>query len=222
MANRLFRSQFLNSFFCKPVRLAGYADLVAPTKSSVVTQGLTLTAVDYGVLQNTITIAFTPGATAGSEVVTVTGKAISVQIATGVSTVTQVRTAMQAAAACTALVTTTGTSAATVATAAAVPLAGAVEQVSSFYMPGVTSILQAPALAGTFVVTLQDTYSRLVKPAYDLQAATAVDFVVQQVSESVSTTKLVTVNLLTGATATDVGAATRLYLDFFFNDSSLN
>lgn len=97
--------------------------------SSVVTQGLTLTAVlaadgEGGVASNSITIAFTSGGTAGAEVVTVVAKAISVKIASGTSTVTQVRTAMQAAAACTALVTTTGTSAATVAAAVAVTLTG--------------------------------------------------------------------------------------------------
>lgn len=107
------------------------------------TQGLTLTAVvnnlGQGSLGNAITIAFTPGATAGSEVVTVTGNAISVQIATGVSTVTQVRTAMQASTPCTALVTTTGTSAATVATAAAVNLTGGSDNTGPILTGGVNS-----------------------------------------------------------------------------------
>lgn len=99
----------------------------AETAAAKVTQGLTLTAVaNLGASGNNITIAFTAGATAGAEVVTVTGTAISVQIETGVSTVTQVRTAMQAAAACTALVTTTGTSASAVNTASALPLLGGV------------------------------------------------------------------------------------------------
>jgi len=97
------------------------------TAASKVTQGLTLTAVaNLGAGGNSITIAFTGGATAGAEVVTVTGNAISVQIQSGTSTVTQVRTAMQAAAACTALVTTTGTSASTVSTASALSLLGGV------------------------------------------------------------------------------------------------
>lgn len=95
----------------------------AETAASKTTQGLTLTAVaGQGAAGNGITIAFTSGGTAGAEVVTVTGLAISVQIQSGTSTVTQVRTAMQAAAACTALVTTTGTSASTVSTAGALPL----------------------------------------------------------------------------------------------------
>lgn len=99
----------------------------AETAASVITQGLTLTAVaNLGAGGNNITVAFTSGGTAGSEVVTVTGNAISVQIASGTSTVTQVRTAMQASTACTALVTTTGTSASTVSAAAAVSLTGGV------------------------------------------------------------------------------------------------
>lgn len=99
----------------------------AETKAAKVTQGLTLTAVaNLGAAGNAITIAFTAGAVAGSEVVTVTGNAISVQISTGVSTVTQVRTALQASAAATALVVTTGTSASTVSIASALALLGGV------------------------------------------------------------------------------------------------
>src|SRR5579872_3306676 len=61
----------------------------AETAASKVTQGLTLTAVaNLGASGNSITIAFTGGGTAGSEVVTVTGQAISVQIQSGTSTVT--------------------------------------------------------------------------------------------------------------------------------------
>lgn len=96
------------------------------TAATKVTQGLTLTAVATDNTGNLISVAFTSGGTAGAEVVTVVGNAISVQIQSGVSTITQVRTAMQAAAACTALVTTTGTSASTVTTASAVFLTGGI------------------------------------------------------------------------------------------------
>lgn len=86
---------------------------------------LTATAVaGLGAAGNNITIALTAGGTAGAEVVTVVGNAISVQIEDGVSTRTQVRTAMQASAACTALVTTTGTSASAASALSATPLAG--------------------------------------------------------------------------------------------------
>ena len=51
-----------------------------------------------------ITVAYTGGGTAGSEVVTVVGNAISVQIESGVSTATQVKTKVDALAAASALV----------------------------------------------------------------------------------------------------------------------
>jgi len=99
----------------------------AETAASKVTQGITLTATpNQGAAGNSITIAFTGGGTAGAEVVTVVGKAISVQIESGVSTITQVRTAINAASAAAALVTATGTSSSTVSTASAVNLTGGV------------------------------------------------------------------------------------------------
>lgn len=139
---------------------SGSAMTRTTTQAAVTTQGLTLTAVDdpngVDTNGNNITIAFTPGATAGSEVVTVVGQAISVQIATGVSTVTQVRTAMQAASACTALVTTTGTSSSTVATASAVNLTGGVTGVTAT-TGGVDSSFYAGIVAGNGVITVAST-----------------------------------------------------------------
>lgn len=66
--------------------------------ASRVLQDLTLTAKAAGVGGNAITIAYTTGATAGAEVVSVVGQAISVQIAHGVSTATQVKAALDASA----------------------------------------------------------------------------------------------------------------------------
>lgn len=222
MANRLFRSQFLYNFFKFPVKIAGYVNLVAPVKASLVNQGVTLTAVEWGLGGNDITYAITGGATAGAEVVTVTGKAISVQIESGVSTVTQVRTAINASVAAAALVTATGTSASTVtAPLSATNLAGAVEAAASFYAPGVEDIKQDTALAGVFNITLQDKYNRLVSSKYTMQAASAVDLVPQQVSESVDNTKIIKVALLAGATATNSGANQKLYFELMLNNSSL-
>lgn len=97
------------------------------TAASVVKGGVTYTAVaNLGSAGNSITVAYTGGATAGAEVVTVVGSAISVQIENGVSTITQVRTAVNASAAAAALVVATGTSATVVATATATSLAGGV------------------------------------------------------------------------------------------------
>jgi len=93
-------------------------------RASRVVQDLTYTANLPGVAGNSITIAYTGGGTAGSEVVSVVGTAISIQIETGVSTATQVKAAFDLSAPALALasvaVTGTGSNAQVVATA--VPL----------------------------------------------------------------------------------------------------
>jgi len=97
-------------------------------KATKIVQDLTYTAVLRGVAGNSITIEYTTGGTAGSEVVTVTGSAISVQIQSGVSTATQVKTAVEASAPAAALVaiTVSGTgSTAQVAVAAGAMAGGA-------------------------------------------------------------------------------------------------
>lgn len=95
----------------------------AETAASRAIGGVTYTAVaNLGAGGNSITVAYTAGGTAGAEVVTVVGNAISVQIASGTSTITQVRTAVNASAAAAALVTATGTSATTVSSAGALAL----------------------------------------------------------------------------------------------------
>lgn len=220
MANRYFRSQFLYSFFAQPVKLAGGFNIVQEVKASVVTQGLTLTAVAFGTSGNAITIAFTGGGTAGSEVVTVVGNAISVQIQSGTSTVTQVRTALQAAAPATALAVTTGTSASTVATASSVPLTGGINGVvAGQTFPGIASISQSGV--GEYTITLSDTYNAFLSGHFTMLAATAVDLVPQLKSVDVVTAKTVVVRTLTGATATDIAAAATLYFELLLNNSSV-
>lgn len=219
--NEYYRQSRLFSRYGFPVMLCGTIDLVAPVKASLVTQGLTLTAVGYGVAQQAITLAITGGGTAGSEVVTVTGNAISVKVQSGVSTVTQVRTAMQASGPCTALVTTTGTSASTVSTAAAIPLAGAVEAVSAFNIGGVASVLQDPANAGTYNITLSQPHKALMSAQFTLRAATASDLVPQMKSDDVVSAKLIVLRLNVGGTPTDPAAATRVYCDLRVNDSTI-
>lgn len=73
----------------------------------LVIQDLTYTAVAANTAGESVTVAYTTGATAGAEVVTVTGNAISIQIESGVSTATQVKTAFDAVAAAIALATCT-------------------------------------------------------------------------------------------------------------------
>lgn len=72
--------------------------------ASVIIQDLTYTADAAGVGGNEISITYTGGGTAGSEVVTVDGNAISVQIQSGVSTATQVKTAVDASVPASALI----------------------------------------------------------------------------------------------------------------------
>lgn len=82
-----------------------YGVTPAGVKAFRVIQELTYTAVKAGTQGNSITITYTGGATAGAEVVTVLGNAISIQIEDGVSTATQVKTAYDLVAAAIALAT---------------------------------------------------------------------------------------------------------------------
>lgn len=87
-----------------PTNLAGGADAVA---ASVTIQDILYTAVVPGAAGNSITVQYTAGATAGSEVVTVVSNAISVQIEDGVSTAQQIVTAVSGFPAAAALVNPT-------------------------------------------------------------------------------------------------------------------
>lgn len=78
--------------------------LGAGVAASRAIQDLTYTADAVGTAGNSITVAYTSGGTAGAEVVTVVGSAISVQIQSGVSTATQVKAAVDASAPASALI----------------------------------------------------------------------------------------------------------------------
>jgi hypothetical protein len=74
--------------------------------ASLIIQDLTYTAkITSGKNGNLISIVYIGGATAGAEVVTVVGNAITVQIETNISTATEVKTAVDANLAAAALVT---------------------------------------------------------------------------------------------------------------------
>lgn len=66
-------------------------------------QDLTFTGAAGNATDNSVTIAYTTGGTAGSEVVSVTGSAISIQIESGVSTATQIKAAFDLVSGATAL-----------------------------------------------------------------------------------------------------------------------
>ncbi len=102
------------------------AGLYAGVKASVTIQDLTFEADVVGSNGDSITIEYTAGGTAGSEVVTVLGSAISVQIDSGVSTATQVKAAIDGNVQSALLVNTTisGTASDPQVTVAATNLAG--------------------------------------------------------------------------------------------------
>lgn len=217
MANKYFQ-QFVWSLTHRLTVIQGYISMVQQVKASRVTQGITLTADAYGAAGNSITIAFTGGGTAGAEVVTVVGTAISVQIQSGVSTVTQVRTAINASTPAAALVDATGTSGSTVTTAAALALTGGVSGVASTSITGATAVQTG---VGEVTITLDSTYNALVAAHASVMKAVAQDLVPQFVSEDVDGAKTVVVRLLTGATPTDPTAAMKLDVSLFLRNSSV-
>lgn len=101
---------------------------IAEVKAALTTQAVTVTATTgQGTNGNSITLAFTAGAVAGSEVVTVVGTAVSVQVSSGVSTAAQVVTALNAAGSSSlAYITASGVAGSTVATAGALSLTGGI------------------------------------------------------------------------------------------------
>lgn len=108
------------------VATLAYEALPTATAATLTLGGVTYTAVADDQSGNLITVEYVGGGTAGAEVVTVVGNAISVEIEDGVSTITQVRTAVNLEAAAAALVTATGTSGTAVAADGPDPLTGGI------------------------------------------------------------------------------------------------
>jgi len=104
-----------NAFFSQspnPIQTQGCLVIIPRQHSIAVAADLTVQDINYkavatGTGGNSITIAYTTGGTAGSEVVSVVGNAISVQIASGVSTAQQIADAIGASVDASALVTAT-------------------------------------------------------------------------------------------------------------------
>ena len=84
--------------------IARYLPASTPIAAYLRLEDLWYTAKTAGVGGNSITIQYTPGGTAGAEVVTVIGSAIAIQIEDLVSTVTQILAAVQASVVASALV----------------------------------------------------------------------------------------------------------------------
>lgn len=144
------------------LNLAGGTAAVA---ASLILQDLTFAAVATGTAANGKTITYTTGATAGSEVVTVSSGNVSVQISNGVSTATQIKAALDAAAPFTALYTVTisGTGSNAQKTVNASVMTGAVGiNTNGFYSDqGIT------ALTSSFVQFPYPFISRIITIAND-------------------------------------------------------
>lgn len=109
--------------------------VVPAVKAARTVQNIVYTAHTAGAAGNSITIIYTGGGTAGSEVVSVMSTAISVQIQTGVSTANQIVTAIQGSGAAAALVdvaTTGGGATAQVIFTPAVALTGGADAISNY------------------------------------------------------------------------------------------
>lgn len=122
---------------------------------SLVVQDITYKSLPAnGANGNLISVRYTGGATAGSEVVSISGNAITIQIETAVSTATQVKTAFDAVAGATALATATitGTGSTAQVVASAVKLTGA---------DGTGKILLSAVVPGA------SRYGMIASPAYE-------------------------------------------------------
>lgn len=221
MANRRFE-QFQYSLVKKLTHICGSATYDSANAASLVVQDLTYTADTAGEAGNDITIAYTGGGTAGSEVVSVVGSAISVQIETGVSTATQVKTAVDASGAAAALVnvSVSGTGSNAQVVAAAAPLAGGDDaDFNTFDIPGVASV--SASGTGLVKVTLQDKYQTLMYADCSIQKASAADLVAQIAGEDVDGDKEIDFRLLAGATPTNLLVGDVLYFDIKLRNSSV-
>lgn len=176
--------------------------------ASLIVQDLTYTAVTRGTAGNSITIAYTAGGTAGAEVVTVVGNAISVQIANGTSTANQIHSAVIASGAATALIscTVSGTGTNTQVTAAATPLASGADSdvnatldtititshgLSTGLVGQLTSTGTLPAGLATatnyYVIVVDTNTIKLASSLANAKAGTAIDITDQGSSGAVNT-----------------------------------
>lgn len=221
MANRRFTSQFSYSFERQAVRLMGafsQSDLGA--FAELISNGITYTAQTMGSAGNSITIALVAGGTAGAEVVTVSGSAISVQIQSGVSTRTQVKTAIDGSAAAAALISVAVSSGGTAATlSAAAPLVGGDDTDFSSNQP-LSMISLSQIGVGVYAIDLPDSYAALLGCSIMLQRASAVDLAAQIQSVDVVSAKRIVFRMQAGATPTNMANSDSLLISLELRNSS--
>lgn len=223
MASRRYTSQFSYSFERFLVNLCGNFQQSGSTGAfaTLTLGGVSYTAVTMGAGGNSITVAYTGGGTAGSEVVSVSGNAISVQIQSGTSTITQVRTAVNASPAAAALVTASGTSSSTVATHAASPLTGGISTLFISSMNGGGSLSQTGT--GIFQLNIPDNYQSLQSMSVMLSRSSgAVDLKPQLGSISLSSApnNSIQIRMLAVATPTNLSSGDVLLIAAGLRNSS--
>lgn len=221
MAMRLFTSQFSYSFERQPVSLMGSFIQSGSTGAfaSLVNNGITWTAVKMGAAGNSITVALVAGGTAGSEVVTVSGNAISVSIQSGTSTRTQVLTAVQASAAASALVGIAVSSGGTAATAlAATPLASGV---STVFTSDAKSLTIQQIGTGIYEIDLPDPYAALLAFDAAILSASAANLIsqIQSVAVSAAGGQKIVFRIQAGATPTNLASAQGVYVRMVLRNS---
>lgn len=221
MANRRFTSQFNYSFERQLVTLCGQYEVTdVGAFASLVDNGITYTAVRMGAAGNSITVALVAGGTAGAEVVTVTGNAISVQIESGVSTRTQVKTAIDGSAAAAALVGVSVASGGTAATLmAATALASGDD--TDFDVIGGYGMSLAQIGTGIFEMSLQDSYPALLGASIMLcRPSAAVDLQSQLSGVDVLSDQEVNFRMLAGATPTNLAVGDILVIKLSLRNSA--
>lgn len=232
MSNRRYTSQFHYNFERSPVRLMGAFTQTGATGAfaTIVKGGVTGTAVIMGTAANSYTLTYVGGGTAGAEVVTVSGFAISVTLESGVSTITQVRTALNASTAAAAIAAWTGTSATVVAAAASTSFASGAD--TSFTVTsaqgntstaGVTIGMTLTQIGtGAFQITLADPYNALLQPNIAIQKASATDIKPQvySVATGYGTAQAIKFRTNAVATPTNLASGDVLYIDLTLRNSS--
>lgn len=186
--------------------------------ATLVDNGITWTAVTMGSAGNDITVALVAGGTAGAEVVTVTGNAISVQIESGVSTRTQVETAVEASVAASALVGINVASGGTAATLlAATNLASGDD--TDFISSSPRAFTLSQTGTGVYKLTLANTYAALLGASIMLQRASAVDLGAQIQSVDVTSAKEIVFRMQAGSTPTNMANSDVLYISLELRNS---
>lgn len=219
MANRSYK-QFIYSQERMPVMLMGQFAQSGSTGAfaTLVNNGITWTAVTMGSAGNSITVALVAGGTAGSEVVTVSGNAISVSIQSTVSTRTQVLTAVQASAAASALISISVASGATAATLlAATPLASGADTV---FISNAKDMTLTQIGTGVYHLALQDSFYALLSISPSLQCATAKDLQPQMSANDVtSSSPYINIRTLAGATPTNMASGDIMFAQVMLRNS---